>query len=113
MSNLGIEFGNRMESQINGLNQTRLRESLSEEKISSPEQNGGVTFSDFLSKMVQETNSSQLEADKKMQEVAVGRNKDLHGAMLSMEKADINFRLLTQVRNKVIEAYREIMRMQV
>jgi len=48
-----------------------------------------------------------------MQDVAAGRNKDLHGAVLAMEKADVQFRLLAQVRNKVIDAYREIMRMQV
>lgn len=116
MANMGIEFGNRMsmESQVGGLGQSKTRELTGgEEALGAKDPAGSATFGDFLSKMVQEANSSQLEADKKMQEVAVGRNKDLHGAMLSMEKADINFRLLTQVRNKVIEAYREIMRMQV
>ncbi len=88
-----------------------LRESLRSEEGAT--EAGGATFGDFLSKMVNEANLSQLDADKKLQEVAAGRNKDLHGAVLSMEKADVNFRLLAQVRNKVIEAYREIMRMQV
>lgn len=70
------------------------------------------TFGELLSKLSQDANVAQLDADKKIQDVAVGRNKDLHGAMIAMEKADVQFRLLTQVRNKVLDAYREIMRMQ-
>ena len=73
----------------------------------------GASFGDFLQKLAQDANTAQLTADQKLQEVAAGRNKDLHSAVLSLEKADIQFRMLTQVRNKVIEAYKEIMRMQV
>lgn len=71
------------------------------------------SFGDFMKDLATEANSAQLNADAKLQDVAAGRNKDLHGAVLAMEKADVQFRMLTQVRNKVIEAYREIMRMQV
>lgn len=77
------------------------------------EAGGAKSFGEFIKEMVNETNTAGLHADSKMGEVAAGRNKDLHGAVLAMEKADIQFRMLTQVRNKVIEAYREIMRMQV
>ena len=116
MSNFGIEFGSRLStsSMLGNVDQARTREITGgEEAVTGKDEAGSATFGEFLTKMVQEANNSQLDADKKMQEVAVGRNKDLHGAMLAMEKADINFRLLSQVRNKVIEAYREIMRMQV
>ena len=71
------------------------------------------SFGDFIKELANDANSAQLQADSKMKDVAAGRNKDLHGAVLAMEKADVQFRLLSQVRNKVIEAYREIMRMQV
>jgi len=42
-----------------------------------------------------------------------GESKNLHETMIAMEKADISFRLMMGVRNKIIEAYQEIMRMQV
>lgn len=71
------------------------------------------SFGDFIKELAHDANASQLNADAKLQDVAAGRNKDIHGAVLAMEKADVQFRLLSQVRNKVIEAYREIMRMQV
>ena len=55
----------------------------------------------------------QLQADRGAKELLAGRNKNIHETMMSIEKADMSFRLMMQVRNKVIEAYREIMRMQV
>lgn len=117
MSNLGIEFGSR--TSIGGnLDTGRIREQRELSIEGGAGEAGGATgetktFGDFMKDLVQDANSSSLQADAKLQDVAAGRNKDLHGAVLAMEKADVQFRLLTQVRNKVIEAYREIMRMQV
>ena len=103
-----------------GVNTDRFRElheraldnSVSETQGTS-ESGSTKSFGDFIKELAHDANASAVQADTKMQEVASGRNKDLHGAVLAMEKADVNFRLLSQVRNKVIEAYREIMRMQV
>lgn len=115
MANFGIEFGGMSKVTGPGIDSTRLREQ--KENLAgageSSEAGGAKTFGEFMKDLVQDANSSALTADHKMQEVAAGRNKDLHGAVLAMEKADVQFRLLTQVRNKVIDAYREIMRMQV
>jgi len=43
----------------------------------------------------------------------VTENKDIHGTMLALEKADLSMRLMLQVRNKLVSAYEEVMRMQV
>jgi len=110
-----IEFGSKMGVSGDSIS-NRMREMRENQKaaeVTESSEPGAATFGDFLKDMVKEANSSQLNADNKMQELATGKSKDLHGTVLAMEKADINFRLLTQVRNKVIEAYREIMRMQV
>ena len=40
-------------------------------------------------------------------------NKDIHGTMIALEKADISMRLMLQIRNKLVSAYEEVMRMQV
>lgn len=115
---MSIEFNSRMSNVGGGFDSARLhqsRENLLQgtEAVGESKESSGATFGDFLQNMVKEANSSQVLADRKLEEVAAGRNKDLHGAVMQMEKADVQFRLLTQVRNKVIEAYREIMRMQV
>lgn len=111
----GIEFSGRIQGGV-GVDLSRIQErqeSAVGGVAESSESGGAKTFGDFMKDLVQDANSSALQADAKMQDVAAGRNKDLHGAVLAMEKADVQFRLLTQVRNKVIDAYREIMRMQV
>ena len=96
-----------------GFNIERLHEGSGAGEVQGAEEASGPSFGDFLKNTVKEANDGQILADRKMEEVAAGRNKDLHGAVMAMEKADVQFRMLTQVRNKVIEAYREIMRMQV
>lgn len=71
------------------------------------------SFSEMLKQSLDKVNELQLQADRAAQELVAGRNKNIHETMLMMEKADMSFRLMMQVRNKVIDAYREIMRMQV
>lgn len=71
------------------------------------------SFSNILESLVSNTNQQQQSADQAIQELHAGGEKNLHEAMISMEKADISMRYMVQVRNKVIDAYQEIMRMQV
>jgi flagellar hook-basal body complex protein FliE len=116
MSNFDIGKIGSVSSSGGGIQTDRFREMHDRavgETEGASEAGGTKSFGEFIKEMVNETNATGLQADVKMNEVAAGRNKDLHGAVLAMEKADIQFRMLTQVRNKVIEAYREIMRMQV
>ena len=70
-------------------------------------------FSDTFKKAFNDVNKQQLEAHKKMSELVTGQNKDIHGTMIALEKADVSLRLSMAVRNKVVSAYEEIMRMQV
>jgi flagellar hook-basal body complex protein FliE len=70
-------------------------------------------FGAHLEKALGEVNELQQKADNAIQQL-VGEGKgDLQQTMIALEKADISFRLMMQIRNKVLEAYQEIMRMQV
>lgn len=70
-------------------------------------------FSQFLSRSIDEVNQLLETADKSARDLATGKSENLHDAMITMEKAETAFKLLVQVRNKVIDAYQEVMRMQV
>ncbi|OHB25676.1 MAG: flagellar hook-basal body complex protein FliE [Desulfuromonadaceae bacterium GWC2_58_13] len=70
-------------------------------------------FADALKSAVEDVNRSQVDADKAVERLQTGESQNLHEVMISMEKADISLRLAVQMRNKVLEAYQEIMRMQI
>jgi flagellar hook-basal body complex protein FliE len=69
-------------------------------------------FKEILTKSVNEVNELAAESNRNVEQMLLGK-VDIHQAMIAMEKAGISFKLLLQVRNKIITAYEEIMRMQV
>jgi flagellar hook-basal body complex protein FliE len=73
----------------------------------------GVSFKGMLKDAVGEVNNLQGEADTLAVKLASGDMEDVHRAMIAMQKAKLALDLTIQVRNKVIDAYQEIMRMQV
>lgn len=74
---------------------------------------GGRTFSDILTRSVDKVNQMQVQANTAISELIAGRTKNIHETMLTIERADTSLRLMMQVRNKILDAYREVMRMQV
>ena len=71
------------------------------------------SFADTLNEAIQNVNELQKTSDKAMQNLATGRTDNVAEVMISAEKADIALKLMVQVRNKIIDAYQEIMKMQV
>jgi flagellar hook-basal body complex protein FliE len=76
-----------------------------------PGHNG--SFTTLLQQSLERVDGLQHEADAAARAFALGQAPSVHDAMIAMEKADLSLRLATKVRNKVVEAYQEIMRMQV
>ena len=73
----------------------------------------GAGFSDFLSDMVRQVNEKQAAAGQAVEGVLAGENVPLHSAMLAIEEASVSFQLMVEVRNKLMESFQELMRMQV
>ena len=73
----------------------------------------GTTFASMLTDSLDKVNAYQVQADTAIKELVAGRSKNIHETMLTVERADASLKLMMQVRNKVLDAYREIMRMQV
>jgi flagellar hook-basal body complex protein FliE len=70
-------------------------------------------FSAFLKDALNKVNNEQLQASQLTEKLAKGENVDLHKVMIASQKASISLQLTLEVRNKVIEAYQEMMRMQI
>lgn len=80
------------------------------EKAEAPKE---ASFGDLLTEKIKEVDQLQKSADVAATDFATGKSKNLHEAILQMEMADTSLRMAVTVRNKVIEAYQEIMRMPV
>ena len=71
------------------------------------------SFADTLKEAITDVNTLQKDSDKKMQDLATGKTTNIPDVMMATEKADIAMRMMVQVRNKIIDAYQEVMKMQV
>jgi flagellar hook-basal body complex protein FliE len=71
------------------------------------------SFSSMLSQMVSDVNTAQVNSAQTVSALQGGQNVLLHQAVIAMEEANVSFQLMVEVRNRVLDAYQEIMRMQV
>jgi flagellar hook-basal body complex protein FliE len=76
-----------------------------------PSRNALSDFKNALSDSIREMDRLLSQADLSAQEMVTGK-KDIHQAMIDMEQAQISLRMMIQVRNKIISAYEEMMRIQ-
>lgn len=73
----------------------------------------GATFANTLDHMVAEVSGKQAAASDAVSGLMSGQGMPLHQAMIAMEEASVSFQLMVEVRNKLLESYQELMRMQV
>lgn len=73
----------------------------------------GTPFGQLLAQGLQEVNQQLASSQADLQKLALGETQNLHGVMVRLEESRIAFQLLMQVRNRVLEAYQDVMRMQI
>ena len=74
---------------------------------------GGKDFSQVMQDAIKEINQLQTNADQAIAKVQMDSTANIHEAMVALEQAGISFRAMMTVRNKIVDAYQEVMRMQV
>ncbi len=74
---------------------------------------GGVKFGEVLKDAIATVNELQKSSDVEIQKLMTGESQDLHSTLIAVQKADLSFQMMMQVRNKIVQAYQEIMRTQV
>ncbi len=93
---------------LESLNGNGLDLATKTKKAQNPE-----SFGNMLAHSLNDVNQLKLEAAEAVENLAAGKQKDIHATMIAMEKADVAFQLLMQVRNKIVAAYETVMRMPV
>ena len=75
-------------------------------------QNGSEGFADKLKEAMEDVNQLQKEGDEAMADMATGQVKDLHQAAIAIGKAETSMKLMLEIRNKALNAYKELSRTQ-
>ena len=78
----------------------------------NPGSNPGTAFSDMVAKLAGDVSMKQAQAGDAWQGVLSGQGVPLHQAVIASEEAAVSFQLMVEVRNKLLESYKELMRMQ-
>lgn len=74
---------------------------------------GNIGFPQWFEKQLAQVNGQLLQSDGQLQQLAMGEAQNLHQVMIGMEEARLSFQLMVQVRNRVLEAYQDVMRMSI
>lgn len=83
-----------------------------DDQIKTDSSTGGkVSFSDYLAEQVKQVNTDSLSAETAIQKSMAGEDINPHEVLIALQKADISFRLLMSVKERITQAYQEIMRM--
>lgn len=92
-----------------------LRSAAQESPLAKPAAGAasGKGFSDLLTDLVKEADQSQKTSDVSMKDFLAGKTQDAHDVIIALNKADLSFRMMLEVRNKLLDSYQEVMRMQV
>ncbi len=72
----------------------------------------GSQFADILKQALQEVSEAQHTSEQEARNLISGNSTDMHTAILAVQKADVSFQMMMAVRSKLVDAYREVMRMQ-
>ena len=79
----------------------------------TPSQPGGDSFGNVLGKLISDVNTKQNAATAAVDGLQSGQPVPLHQAVIAMEEANVSFQLMVEVRNKLLDSYQEMMRMQI
>ena len=82
-------------------------------KVQPTKTEGAGTFENTLKGFINDVNDLQVDAGKSVEKLLTGEIKDVHDVMVAVQKAGTSFELMMEIRNRMIDAYREVMRMQV
>ena len=102
-----------MENGILGPINPNLQVSEIHKPAGSAAEKSGTGFGEILKDAISTVNELQKTSDLEVQKLMAGESQDLHTTVIAMQKADLSFQMMMQVRNKIVQAYQEIMRTQI
>ncbi len=97
-----LDMGNRIEGRQTGLSKQAFKK----------EKSGAGSFAETISESIEKVNNMQAEKAEMIEAFASGENQNVHELMITLQKAGLAMSMTSTVRNKVMEAYKELSKMQ-
>lgn len=110
---LPVNFSNPALIPAKELQDVRPLVSLEPSNSQSVQGSAPGSFANLLGNLISETNQKQVAAGQAVQGLLSGENVPLHEAVIAMEEASVSMQLMVEVRNKMLDSYQELMRMQI
>lgn len=98
---------------INQLTSINFRDILQNKQTEQSNDVNQKDFGDTISDFLKAVNDSQAASSQKVTDIIEGKSENLHEAMVMMEESKLSFQLMLEIRNKLLDSYKEIERMQV
>ncbi|SMO59457.1 flagellar hook-basal body complex protein FliE [Fodinibius sediminis] len=98
---------------LSQLQQRAGSEGLSRSRELNTETEEQQTFSDMIQDAINSVDEAQKISDQKTQDLIMGNSDNVHEVMIAMEKAQLSFQLMVEIRNKAVDTYKELSRMQI
>ena len=96
---------------VSKLEVSKLYEKQKKSMLEGTQESNATGFKDILSGFMNDVNDLQSKADDKIEKLATGEIKDLHEVMIAATEADTSFKIMMEIRNKLMSAYKEISKM--
>ncbi len=90
-----------------------IEKDISANKIKGEKEQGKVDFSEVLKSALNDVSNVEKTAEEQIKQAITGDDANVHKTLIAVEKADLSFKLMMEIRNKLMDAYNEIMRIRV
>ena len=100
-------------NEIKGIQNQIIIPEIKQQETTVVKKDDSISFGDTISNFLDAVNTAQVDAKDSVAEIVTGESENLHEAMAKVEEAKISFELMLEIRNKLLQSFQEIQRMQV
>ncbi len=100
-------------NEIKGIQNQIIIPEIKQQETTVVKKDDPISFGDTISNFLDAVNTAQVDAKDSVSEIVTGESENLHEAMATVEEAKISFELMLEIRNKLLQSFQEIQRMQV
>ena len=100
-------------NEIKGIQNQIIIPKIKNQETTPVKEESSISFGNTIGQFLDAVNSAQLDSKDSVSQIVTGQSENLHEAMAKVEEAKISFELMLEIRNKLLQSFQEIQRMQI